>query len=71
MNQEKILAAAQIIKDTTVVFLAEKHGVSISAILHILRSDAHHKVKEQFDELVHDGIAETIRLHLEQQISLT
>ena len=71
MNQEKILVAAKIIKDTTIEFLAEKHNVSIAEILHILRSDVPHKVKDQFDELVHDGIAETIRLHVEQQISLT
>lgn len=69
MTNAKMQAAANIIKDSALEFLAAKHGVSIDYV--VAQIDAGNvKVILQFHALVKAGIAEALTLNDAGLISL-
>lgn len=69
MNQAKMQAAAQIIKDSAIEFLAAKHGLTVETVITEL-NNGNARAMQQFAQLVKAGIDGAIKMHNEGQISL-
>lgn len=65
----KLIAAAQIIKNETLIFLANKHGITVDQVVAEIKA-GNVRAAEQFEKLVKAGIAEAMKLAENGQISL-
>lgn len=65
----KLQAAAEIIRNSAIEFLAAKHGTTEAAVWEAIEA-GQVKVCEQFAKLVQAGIAKTLAMAGEGQISL-
>ena len=69
MDADKVQAAAQIIKNSVVTFLANKHGITEDQVIDaVLSGDV--KANQQFKELVIAGINQTLKMHDDGEINL-
>lgn len=68
MNTTKILTAAEIIKNTAVEFLANKHSITVDQVVEAIKS-GDVRANEQFKSLVMAAIEQAATLEREGQIS--
>lgn len=68
MDTTKILTAAEIIKNTAVEFLANKHNITVDQVVEAIKS-GDVRANEQFKSLVMAAIEQAVTLEREGQIS--